>query len=416
MDFILAKKPWYIRYRYYIVAGVLFAAFAIYVIVLLLGPSRLRIDADSVKVEDVKDDYFLEYVDVEGIVQPILTIKVNTLESGYVERVVAEEGQMVDVGDTILVLSNPELLRNIDDERDTWANNQRNYRQQEIEMEQKSINLRQQALDARHQMAKLDKSLAQSREEYKMGIKSKAELDVAEEEYQYQVQKTKLQMQSLRHDSVATRLRSEMVRANHDSEDKKLMRTSRRVDNLVVRATVAGQLSYVGVIPGQQVGAGSSIGEIKVLSQYKIHTSVSEYYIDRITTGLPANVQYHEKKYPMAISHIVPEVKDRQFDVDLVFTGKKPDNVRLGKSYRVQMELGKPERSVIIPRGDFYPVTGGKWIYRLSPDGKTARKVDVEIGRQNPQYYEVLSGLKPGDKVIVTGYDKFGEIEELCLN
>ena len=258
-------------------------------------------------------------------------------------------------------------------------------------------------------------SLAQSREEYKMGIKSKAELEVAEEEYQYQVQKSRLQMQSLRHDSVATRLRSEIVRANHEAENKKLMRSSSRVENLVVRATVAGQLSYVGATPGQQVPMGSSVAEIKVLSQYKVHTSVSEYYIDRIHTGLPANVKCQDKKFPLQISHVVPEVKDRQFGVDLVFSGKNPDNLHLGKSYRVQMELGKPEHAIIIPRGDFYATTGGKWIYRLSPDGKTARKVEVEIGRQNPQYYEVLSGLKPGDKVIVTGYDKFGEIEELLL-
>lgn len=415
MDFLLEKKPWYVRYRYYIVAGVVFTVFAIYVIVLLLGPRRLRIDAAEVRIEEARNDYFLEYVDVEGIVQPILTIKVNALESGFVERVVAEEGSMLNVGDTILVLSNPELLRTIDDERDMWANNQRNYRQQEIEMEQKSITLRQQALDARHQMASLDKSLAQSREEYKMGIKSKAELEVAEEEYQYQVQKSRLQMQSLRHDSVATRLRSEIVRANHEAENKKLMRSSSRVENLVVRATVAGQLSYVGATPGQQVPMGSSVAEIKVLSQYKVHTSVSEYYIDRIHTGLPANVKCQDKKFPLQISHVVPEVKDRQFGVDLVFSGKNPDNLHLGKSYRVQMELGKPEHAIIIPRGDFYATTGGKWIYRLSPDGKTARKVEVEIGRQNPQYYEVLSGLKPGDKVIVTGYDKFGEIEELLL-
>ena len=415
MDIKLKKKPWYVRYRYYILAGILFFAFVVYAIVLLLSPRRLRVNANLVEIEEVKDDYFLEFIDVEGVVQPILTIKVNALESGFVDRVVAEEGSMVEVGDTILVLSNPELIRSIDDDYDTWANNQRNYRQQEIEMEQKSINLRQQALDARHQMLRLDKSLTQSREEYKMGIKSKAELEVAEEEYQYQVQKTRLQMQSLKHDSVATRLRSEMVRANHEAEKKKLVRSSHRVDNLVVRATMAGQLSYVGVTPGQQVPTGASVAEIKVLSNYKVHTMVGEYYIDRITTGLAANVQFQNRKFPLQVSHIVPEVKQRQFDVDLVFTGKMPDNVRIGKSYRVQMELGKPEKAVIIPRGNFYQATGGEWIYVLSQDGKKADKVNIEIGRQNPLYYEIISGLKPGDRVIITGYDEFGDVEELIL-
>ena len=282
-------------------------------------------------------------------------------------------------------------------------------------MEQKSITLRQQALDASHQMARLDKSLKQSREEYRMGIKSKAELEVEEEEYEYQKQKTQLQMQSLRHDSIATRLRREMVVANREAEDKKLNRANNRTNGLVVRAPISGQLSYLAVTPGQQVSMGMSIGQIKDLSQYKVHTSLNEYYIDRITTGLPAKISYQDKTFPLSISRVVPEVKERSFDVDLVFSGQKPSNIRLGKSYRVQIELGKPERAIIIPRGDFYQHTGGRWIYRLSADGKKATKVEIEIGRQNPQHYEIVDGLNEGDRVIVSGYDKFGDIEELVI-
>ena len=433
MDIQLTPKPWYVKYRYYLLAGTLFLAFAVYVLILALGPRQLQIDAEDYKIAEVEEAPFLEYVDVEGLVQPIQTIQVNALESGFVERIVAEEGAMLEVGDTILVLSNPELLRTIDDEQADWANQQRNYQEQEIEMQQRSITLRQQALDAEHQMASLDKSLKQSREEYRMGIKSKAELDVIEEDYAYQHRKAQLQMQSLHHDSVATQLKREMVRANREATNKKLCRSINRTEQLVVRATVAGQLSFVNVAIGQQVSAGSSIGEIKVLTEYKVHTSLSEYYIDRITTGLPAHISYQEPQtskpqdlktsrpqnlktsFPLRISKVVPEVKDRNFVCDLVFTGKKPSNIRLGKSYRVQIELGRPETAVTIPRGDFYQATSGRWIYRLSPDGKTARKVDIEIGRQNPQQYEILSGLKPGDRVIVSGYDKFGEIEELVI-
>ena len=415
MDIQLTPKPWYVKYRYYLLAGTLFLAFAIYVIILALGPRQLNIDADDYKIVKVEEAPFMEYVDVEGLVQPIQTIQVNALESGFVERIVAEEGAMLEVGDTILVLSNPELLRTIDDEQADWANQQRNYQEQEIEMQQRSITLRQQALDAEHQMASLDKSLKQSREEYRMGIKSKAELDVIEEDYAYQHRKAQLQMQSLHHDSVATQLKREMLQANRSSASTRLSRSEKRTEQLVVRATVAGQLSFVNVAIGQQVSAGSSIGEIKVLTEYKVHTSLSEYYIDRITTGLPAHINYQDKKYEMRISKVVPEVKDRNFVCDLVFTGKKPSNIRLGKSYRVQIELGKPETALTIPRGDFYQATSGRWIYRLSPDGKTARKVDIEIGRQNPQQYEILSGLKPGDRVLISGYDKFGEIEGLAI-
>lgn len=415
MDIILEPKPWYVKYRYYIATGVVFLAFVVYVITLIISPRQLSIEAEEYKIVEVKNGHFMEYIDVEGVTLPILTLQINAMESGFVSRIVAEEGTVLNEGDTILVLTNPELLRSIEDERDAWQNSQRNYREQEIEMEQKSITLRQQALDASHQMSILDKSLKQSREEYRMGIKSKAELEVAEEEYEYQRQKTQLQMQGLRHDSVATRLRREMVIANREAESKKLIRANSRTSGLVVRAPISGQLSYLAVTPGQQVSTGMSIGQIKDLSQYKIHTSLNEYYIDRISTGLPAKINYQETTFPLSISRVVPEVKDRSFKVDLIFSGQKPSNIRLGKSYRVQIELGKPERAIIIPRGDFYQHTSGKWIYRLSADGKKATKVEIEVGRQNPQQYEIVNGLKDGDKVIVSGYDKFDDIEELLI-
>ena len=415
MDIQLTPRPWYVKYRYYLLAGTLFLAFAVYVIILALGPRQLQIVAEDYKIAETTKAPFMEYVDVEGVVQPIQTIQVNALESGFVERIVAEEGAMLEVGDTILVLSNPDLLRTIDDEQAEWQNRQRNYREQEIEMQQRSIALRQQALDAEHQMASLDKSLKQSREEYKMGIKSKAELEVIEEDYDYQHRKAQLQMQSLRQDSIATLLKQEMLQATRSSASTRLARSVNRTEQLVVRATVAGQLSFLNATIGQQISAGSNVCSIKVMSEYKVHASLSEYYIDRITTGLPAHIQYQDEKFPLRISKVVPEVSDRSFPCDLVFTGKKPSNIRLGKSYRVQIELGRPETAVIIPRGDFYQATSGRWIYRLSPDGKTARKVSIEIGRQNPQQYEVLSGLKPGDRVLISGYDKFGEIEELVI-
>lgn len=413
MDIQLAPKPWYSKYRYHIIFSIIILSFVVYVIILAFGPRRLKLSPGDYKVAEAVDAPFMEYIDAEGLTQPIQTIQVNALESGFVERIVAEEGSMLNIGDTILVLSNPELMRLIDDEQAEWQNNQRNYREQEIEMEQRTITLRQQALEAEHQMASLDKSLKQSREEYNMGIKSKAELDVVEEDYNYQYRKTKLQMQSLKHDSVATQLKQEMIRANRESSSRKYTRSVNRTSDLVVRATVAGQLSFLNVTIGQQVSSGASIGEIKVLTEYKVRTSLSEYYIDRISTGLPAHIQYQDKKYPLRISKVVPEIKDRNFTCDLVFTDEKPANIRLGKSYRVKIELDKPEPSLIIPRGDFYQATSGQWIYRLSADGKSARKVSIEIGRQNPQQYEIVSGLNPGDKVIVSGYDKFGDAEEL---
>lgn len=415
MDIQLKPKPWYVKHRYLIAFVIIFLSFTVYVIILASGPRQLKIDSDDYETGEANIEPFMEYVDVEGLVQPIQTIQVNALENGFVERIVAEEGAMLNKGDTILILSNPDIFRTIDDEQDEYRNNLRNYREQEIEMEQRSITLRQQALDAEHQMSSLEKSLKQSKQECSMGIKSKAELDVIEEDYNYQHKRAELQMQSLRHDSIANILKREMIRANREAASKKLLRSTGRTANLVVRATTTGQLSYLNATIGQQVAAGTCVGEIKVLAEYKVHTSLSEYYIDRITTGLPASIQHQGNKYPLRISKVVPEVKNRNFDCDLVFTGERPLNIRLGKSYRVQIELGQPETALVIPRGDFYQHTSGHWIYRLSSDGKTASKVNIEIGRQNPQQYEILSGLNSGDKVLVSGYDKLGDIEEFVI-
>ena len=372
-------------------------------------------DKDSVVIAEVTKAPFMEYVDVEGLVQPIKTIQVNAMENGFVERVVAEEGAMLQQGDTILVLQNPELYHSIDDEQDAWSKNLRNCREQEIEMNQKSINLRQQALDAKHQMNSLKKSLKQSREEYRMGIKSKAELEMAEEDYEYQRQKVVLQMQYLKHDSVSTRLKQEMIAANRTEADKKLSRVKGRTSKLVVRAPVSGQLSYVGVTQGQQVASGASIGQIKVMSQFKMQVTLAEYYIDRITTGLPANIEYEGRRYPLRVSRVIPEVKDHKFVCELTFAKHTPSNIRLGKSYRVLLELGKPEQALVIPNGDFLQTTNGYWIFRVSADGKKAKRVSITVGRQNPQQCEITSGLEAGDKVVVSGYDKISNKEEFDL-
>lgn len=415
MDIKIEKKPWYIRHRYYLLGGTAFVIFLIYVISLSFGPRKLRIETDNIQIAEVKNDKFMEYVDVKGLVQPILTIKINTREAGSVERIIGEEGTMMEKGDSILVLSNPDLLRSIEDQRDEWEKQRITYKEKEIEMEQKSLTLKQQTLQTQYEMNRLTKSFALDKEEYKMGIKSKAQLEVSEDEYNYKLQNSALQMESLRHDSAVTLIRKDLLKNDLEREQKKFTRSLERMNNLVVTAPIAGQLSFVKVTPGQQVASGESIAEIKVLDQYKIHTSLSEYYIDRITTGLPATINYQGKRYPLKITKVVPEVKDRMFDVDLIFTGEMPDNVRVGKSFRVQIELGQPEQAIVIPRGNFYQVTGGQWVYKVNASKTKAIKVSLTIGRQNPQQYEITEGLQPGELVVVTGYDTFGDAEELIL-
>ena len=397
MDIQLKKKPWYVRYRLYLAGGVLLLAGLIYVIILASGPQRLRIDADSVQLAEVKQAPFREYVDVEGVVHPILTLMVNARESGNVARIVAEEGSLLQQGDTILLLTNPDLLREIDDQRDEWEKQRISYQEKALEMEQKSLTLKQQTLEAAYELNKIRKSFALEQEEYRMGIRSKAQLEVSEDEYRYKTASTQLKMQSLQSDSAMTVIRRELLRNDREREQKKLERSLLRMEELVVRAPTDGQLSFVKVTLGQQVAAGENLAEVKVMSQFKVHASLSEYYVDRVTVGLPASVTYQGKRYA------------------LVFTGEMPENVRLGKSFRVQIELGQPEQALVIPRGNFYSQTGGQWIYKLNADKTRARRVPVVIGRQNPLQYEITEGLQPGDWVITTGYNNFGDAEELVF-
>lgn len=415
MDIKLEKKPWYIRYRYYLAGAFLVCCGLIYVIVLASGPRRLRINAEHIQIEEVKQADFMEYVDVEGIVHPILTIIVNTREAGNVDQIIGEEGSLLKKGDTILTLMNPNLMREIEDQQDEWEKQRISYQEKALEMEQKSLTLKQQTLEAEYELNKIRKSFSLEKEEYAMGIRSKAQLEVSEDEYRYKTESTRLKLKSLQSDSSMTVIRKELLQNDRDREEKKLIRSRQRIEDLVVRSPIDGQLSFVKVTPGQQVAAGENIAEVKVMDQFKIHTSLSEYYIDRVTTGLPAAITYQGKRYPLKISKVIPEVKDRLFEVDLVFTGEMPENVRLGKSFRVQIELGQPEQALVVPRGNFYQQTGGQWIYKVNVDKTRAVKVPVTIGRQNPRQYEITEGLQPGDLVIVSGYDTFGEAEELVF-
>jgi RND family efflux transporter MFP subunit len=415
MDKRLPEKSFLRRYRYPLLAGVAFTLFLLYVILSVSGGRKQRIDEEKITIAEVTEAHFLDYVDAEGIVQPILTIRLNTLEGGIVKEIVAEEGAMLQRDDLILALQNPDLERVIEEQQEEWEKQRILYQEKKVEMEQKSILLQQQALQARYELRRLEKDLYLGEEEYRMGVKSKAQLDMQREEFDYRTQNIALQLEGLKQDSTATLLRRELMDRELERAGKSAAHARSRMDNLVVRATAEGQLSFLNVTPGQRVGPSENIGEIKVLDNFKINTQLSEYYIDRLTVGLPASVTYQGSKFPLRVSKVVPEVKDRQFQVDLVFTNDQPDNLRIGKSYRVQIELGQPETAMVMPRGDFFQHSGGQWIYKLNSEGNKAVRTPISIGRQNPVQYEIISGLEAGDRVVVNGYASFGEVDELII-
>ncbi len=415
MDKALPKRSVWQKYKYYILGGTAFIAFLVYVLLAVSGGRKLRVNSERIVIADVTEAPFLDYVDAEGIIQPILTIKLNALESGMVQQIVAEEGTMLHQGDTIMTLQNPELERTIEEQQAEWESQRILYQEKRLEMEQKSLLLKQQTLQAEYELSRLEKDYALGIEEFNMGVKSKAQLDVQHEEYIYKTKNTALQLEGLRHDSAATILRRELMNNDLERARKNTTHAGKRMDNLVVRAPISGQLSFLNVTLGQQVRQSENIGEIKVMDNFKIRTQLSEYYIDRVMVGLPASVTYQGEKYPLKVSKVVPEVRDRQFQVELIFTEEKPDNVRIGKSYRIQVELDQPDNAIIIPRGDFFQVTGGQWIYKVNSSGDKAIRTPITVGRQNPVQYEIIGGLEPGEKVITTGYANFGDADELII-
>ena len=367
------------------------------------------------KIAEASNENFREYVDVEGIVQPILNIKVNSREGGSIRSIVAQEGETLDEGDTILLIDNPELMRKIDEERLAWEKLQTNHKLQNFQMEQKSLTLRQQVLQAEYELRRLNKSHELDKEEARMGIKSKAQLEISEEEYRFNLQKTRLTLESLRHDSAVNVIQRSLLDNELESGRKSYLHAVKRIDDLVVRCPAKGQLSYIAATQGQRVATGESIAEINILDDYKVKALLSEYYIDRITPGLSASISYQGKKFPLRIARVVPEIKEKMFTVELLFTDGKPDNARVGKSYRIEIELGKSEKATVVPRGDFYSYSGGRYVYKLNEDGTKAVRTPIVIGRQNPEQFEIVSGLQAGDRIIVSDYVSFGDAEQVII-
>ena len=415
MDIKLPPKKWYVKYRIHMIAGLLGVALIILLIKVSTGPRVIRVSSESVQTGMVTLGDFSEYINAEGTLQPIQTLKIYTREGGYVERIVAQDGAMVHKGDTILVLSDPDLERTIQDARNQWRKQDRSFRTQIIEMEQRDISLQRSIMQTQYELSRLEKQHALDQEEYKMGFKSKAQLEVADDEYNYKLKSTQLEIESRRQDSVLNAIRREAMQDELEDARRQLARSEARLKDLVITAPADGQLSGMSLEPGLRVGAGSAIGDVKRMDAFRMKLSINEYYIDKVDVGCPATITYEKKTYPMEVSGTVPEIKSGSFDIYLVFTDSIPDNARIGKSYQARIELGGQAQSVIVPKGNFYNYTHGQWVFRLNEQGTRAVRVPVSIGRQNPRQYEVLEGLNPGDVIITTGYDRIADADEVVL-
>lgn len=416
MDVKLPPKKWYVKYRIHIVAGILAAGLIVMLIKVSTGPKIIRINSDSVQTATVQSGEFSEYVNAEGTLQPIQTIKVYTREGGFVESVLVQDGSLVHKGDTLMILSDPELQRTIETARESWRKQNRSYRTSMIEMDQRRLSLAQSILQTKYELKRLEKEHNLAQEEFRMGIRSRAQLDVADEEYNYKMETVRLQLESRRQDSVLNAIRQEALQDELAEAQRQLRKTEERLNDLIVTAPADGQLSGLSLEPSQRISSGTAIADIKRMDQFRMRLSINEFYIDKITVGQPATITYEKKSYPMTISSTVPEIKGGSFDVYLVFTDSIPDNARIGKSYQARIEMGGQAQSIIVPKGNFYNYTHGSWVFKVNAQHTHAVRVPVSIGRQNPRHFEILEGLNPGDEIIITGYDRISDADEVVLN
>ena len=416
MDVKLPPKKWYVKYRIHIVAGIMAIGLIVMLIKVSTGPKIIRINSDSVQTATVQSGEFSEYVNAEGTLQPIQTIKVYTREGGFVESVLVQDGALVHKGDTLMILSDPELQRTIETARESWRKQNRSYRTSMIEMDQRRLSLAQSILQTKYELKRLEKEHNLAQEEFRMGIRSRAQLDVADEEYNYKMETVRLQLESRRQDSVLNAIRQESLQDELAEAQRQLRKTEERLNDLIVTAPADGQLSGLSLEPSQRISSGTAIADIKRMDQFRMRLSINEFYIDKITVGQPATITYEKKTYPMTISSTVPEIKSGSFDIYLVFTDSLPDNARIGKSYQARIEMGGQAQSIIVPKGNFYNYTHGSWVFKVNAQHTHAVRVPVSIGRQNPRHFEILEGLNPGDEIIITGYDRISDADEVVLN
>ncbi len=377
--------------------------------------STLRVEARTVTIEPVQQGVFNDYIRLNGQVQPISIIQLSAIEGGMVDAKLIEEGTMVKKGDVIVRLTNAMLSLSILDSEAQLAEKQNFLRNTQVTMEQEKLNLRREKLQLDLDIERKKRKYEQYQKLYDESLTSREEYLQAKEDYEFGVRQRDLVMERQRQDSIYRGIQMEQMEESLDNMRRNMRMIRERVENLNVKAPIDGQLGLLEAEIGQSIGTGQKIGQINVLSDYKIEAMIDEHYIDRVRADLSATFERQDKKFNLRVRKVYPEVRSGQFKTDFVFTDERPDNIRTGQTYYLNLELGQPSEAVLIPRGAFYQSTGGRWIYVVSADGSTAHKRPIKIGKQNPQHYEVLEGLEAGEKVIVSSYETFGDNDRLIL-
>ncbi len=415
MDIPIEKKRFTTSKLIKIGLGVLLAALILYVIIFSSGSSKLNVERERLSISTAQSGIFQENIPVNGVVLPITTIYLDALEGGRVEEKYVEDGAIMKAGDPILRLSNTDLELSLVNQETSVYNLLTQMQISQNAARQNTINKLNQFTDVENGLIEAKRIYNLNKELYDKGVIARQDFIRSENEYNYQKERVELAGQILKQDSVATRQEQEQIQSSYLRTQNALELMRRKVADLVVKAPVDGQLTSLDAEIGESKVKGERLGQIDVLSGFKVRVDIDEHYISRIFTGQRGSFTFNNKQYFLVIKKVYTQVTNGRFQVDMEFESEVPDGIRRGQTLQIRVALSEEKQALLIPKGGFFQQTGGNWIFKVSENGGSAYKVDISLGSQNTEYYEVLSGLQPGDKVITSGYDNYGNIEELIL-
>ena len=415
MDRKIKKKTWTTNRIIMLVVGVAVIGFFVYTFVFADFRSTLNVDRDKLTIATVSEDSFQEFIQVTGNIQPINTSFLDAIEGGVVQNVVLESGAMVSPGDTVLILTNSNLQLSVLNQEASLYDQINNVRNSRLNLEQNSLQIKEQLANAEYQLDLLKPQFERSQSLYEQNLISKQDFEAVAENYEYEKKRYDLTYESFIKDSIQT---INQLRQLDDSESRmyrSLSAVQGILDNLVITAPLEGQLTTIEMQPGQSISQGERVGQVDMLDNFKVRVGVDEFHLSRITTGLKGTFDFAGSEYDLVITKVYPVITNGQFQVDMEFVGEAPTGIRRGQRVRIRLELGDASTAVLLEKGGFFQTTGGSWVYKLNTDETKAERHNIRLGQQNPEYFEVVEGLQPGDKVIISSYDTFGDNEVLDL-
>ena len=415
MDRTIKKKKWPLkRIAVYAAAGV-FIIVVLYVFLFKMSKSTLNVQAERLTISTVTKGPFQEYIPVQGEVLPIYTHYLDPLEGGIVEEIYLEAGSMVNKGDQILKLANTNLIIDIMWREAELFRASDNLRGTRLSMEQYKLLLSKELVDIESRLQKQKRVYERYNELVKDDLISQHEFELEKDQYEYLLKLNELTIESQKTDLMFRRAQVEALEDSLERMQSNLVVLKQKQDNLTIKAPISGQLTSLRAKIGESISPGQRIGQIDMLEGFRVRAGIDEHYIARIEKDRTGKFDFAGNTYKLVVSRIYPEVQDNRFEVDMEFVGKQPEGIRRGMTLHISLELGDIAEAILLPRGGFYQTTGGNWVYLLDESGSIATKQRIRLNRYNPEAFEVIEGLKPGDKVITSSYESFGNMERLVL-